>query len=100
METENKNINQRNVVWFKEVAKKDVELVGGKNGSLGEMFSQLGEKGVPIPNGFITTSTAFWRYLKFNGIDKKLRDIFNGLDVNNLKPVSYTHLTLPTIYSV
>jgi Phosphoenolpyruvate synthase/pyruvate phosphate dikinase len=47
------------VVWFKEVTKKDVELVGGKNGSLGEMFSQLGEKGVPVPNGFITTSTAF-----------------------------------------
>ena len=89
METENQNIkqdiNQKNVVWFKEVAKKDVELVGGKNGSLGEMFSQLGEKGVPVPNGFITTSTAFWRYLKFNGIDKKLGDIFNGLDVNDLK---------------
>ena len=97
METENKNmkqdINQRNVVWFKEVAKKDVELVGGKNGSLGEMFSQLGEKGVPVPNGFITTSTAFWRYLKFNGIDKKLGDIFNGLDVNNLKQLKKASVT-------
>ena len=78
----NQNINQKNVVWFKEVTKKDVELVGGKNGSLGEMFSQLGEKGVPMPNGFITTSTAFWRYLKHNGIDKKLEEIFNGLDVS------------------
>lgn len=93
METENKNINQRNVVWFKEVAKKDVELVGGKNGSLGEMFSQLEQKGVPVPNGFITTSTAFWRYLKFNGIDKKLRDIFNGLDVNNLKQLKKASIT-------
>ncbi len=79
MEQKNKN-----VVWFKEVTKKDVELVGGKNGSLGEMFSQLGEKGVPIPNGFITTSTAYWRYLKHNGIDKKLKPIFKDLDVSNL----------------
>jgi len=43
---------------------------GEKTGRLGEMFSQLGQKGVPVPNGFITTSAAFWRYLKFNGIDK------------------------------
>jgi Phosphoenolpyruvate synthase/pyruvate phosphate dikinase len=50
---------QKNILWFKEVTKKDVELVGGKNGSLGEMFSQLKQKGVPVPNGFITTSTAF-----------------------------------------
>ena len=84
METQNQDINQKNVVWFKEVTKKDVELVGGKNGSLGEMFSQLGEKGVPVPNGFITTSTAFWYYLKFNGIDKKLEAIFKNLDVTNL----------------
>jgi len=61
---------QKNILWFNEVTKKDVDLVGGKNGSLGEMFSQLGQKGVPVPNGFITTSAAFWRYLKFNGIDK------------------------------
>jgi len=77
-------LGQKNVVWFKEVTKKDVELVGGKNGSLGEMFSQLGEKGVPVPNGFITTSTAYWYYLRHNGIDKKLEAIFKNLDVTNL----------------
>ena len=77
METENK----KNVVWFKEVTKKDVEQVGGKNGSLGEMFSQLSEKGVSVPNGFITTADAYRYYLKFNGIDRKFEEIFKGLNV-------------------
>ena len=73
------------MVWFKDVTKKDIPEVGGKNGSLGEMFSQLSEKGVSVPNGFITTSDAYWYYLRHNGIDKKLVEIFKGLDANNLK---------------
>lgn len=77
--------NQKNVVWFKDVTKKDIPQVGGKNGSLGEMFAQLGEKGVPVPNGFITTADAFWYYLRYNGIDKKLGEIFKDLDASNLK---------------
>jgi pyruvate,water dikinase len=83
METE--NLNQKNVVWFKEVTKKDIEQVGGKNGSLGEMFSQLGEKGVSVPNGFITTADAYRYYLKFNGIDRKFEVLFKGLNIKDLK---------------
>jgi len=78
-------MEQKNVVWFKDVTKADIPQVGGKNGSLGEMFAQLGEKGVPVPNGFITTADAFWYYLRHNGIDKKLEAIFKGLDVTNLR---------------
>jgi len=76
---------QKNVLWFNEVTKKDIDQVGGKNGSLGEMFSQLMEKGVSVPNGFATTADAYWYYLRHNGIDKKLVPLFKGLDVKNLK---------------
>jgi len=77
--------NQKNIVWFADVTKKDIPLVGGKNGSLGEMFSQLTPKGVAVPNGFIFTADAYWYFLRHNGIDKKLESLFAGLDVNNLK---------------
>jgi len=78
-------MEQKNIVWFSDVTKADIPLVGGKNGSLGEMFSQLAPKGVPVPNGFITTSDAYWYYLRHNGIDKKLAALFTDLDVKDLK---------------
>lgn len=76
---------QKNVLWFNEVTKKDIDQVGGKNGSLGEMFSQLTEKGVNVPNGFATTADAYWYYLQHNGIDEKLKPLFKGLNVKDLK---------------
>ncbi len=75
----------KNVLWFSEVTKKDIERVGGKNGSLGEMFSQLTQKGVNVPNGFATTAEAYWNYLRYNRIDEKLKKIFAGLDSKNLR---------------
>jgi len=78
-------MEQKNILWFNEVTKKDINQVGGKNGSLGEMFSQLTPKGVNVPNGFATTAHAYWYYLKYNGIDQKLIPLFKGLNVQNLK---------------
>ncbi|MCX6760639.1 MAG: hypothetical protein NTZ84_00825, partial [Candidatus Nealsonbacteria bacterium] len=48
--------SKKNILWFKEISIKDIPLVGGKNASLGEMFSKLSAKGINIPNGFATTS--------------------------------------------
>lgn len=76
---------QKNIAWFKEVTKKDIDQVGGKNGSLGEMFSQLTERGINVPNGFATTADAYWHYLRHNGIDEKLKPLFKGLNAKNLK---------------
>ena len=50
------------IKWFNELGIEDVDLVGGKNASLGEMYNQLTSKGVRIPNGFATTSAAFWEF--------------------------------------
>ena len=53
--------SEKHVLWLKEISKKDIALVGGKNASLGEMFSQLN---INIPDAFCLTSAAFWYFLK------------------------------------
>ncbi|XOB40688.1 MAG: phosphoenolpyruvate synthase [Candidatus Nealsonbacteria bacterium] len=76
------------ILWLRDISKKDSLLVGGKNASLGEMYSQLTRKGINVPNGFVLTSLAFWYFLKQNKIDKKLKKIFQGFnpgDLQNLK---------------
>ena len=78
------------ILWFKEISAKDVPLVGGKNASLGEMISQLSKKGVNIPDGFALSSDAFWYYLNFNKIDKKLKEIFKKFDPKSLKSLKET----------
>ena len=65
---------------FSELGIKDVPVVGGKNASLGEMFNELTSKGVRIPDGFATTSFAFWEFLKENNIQDKIEDVLTQLD--------------------
>src|SRR3989344_7511407 len=78
------------ILWFKQISIKDVPLVGGKNASLGEMFSKLVKKGINIPDGFVLTSRAYWYYLKANKIDKKIKEIFLKLDSMNLESLRKT----------
>ncbi|NQU82770.1 MAG: phosphoenolpyruvate synthase [Parcubacteria group bacterium] len=81
---------RKNVIWFEKLSKKDVAKVGGKNASLGEMYSELSDQGVNIPNGFATTAEAFWYFLKFNNIDKKLKDIFRELNPGSIESIQKT----------
>ncbi|MFN3524366.1 MAG: phosphoenolpyruvate synthase [Phenylobacterium sp.] len=60
------------VVWFEEVARRDVGRVGGKNASLGEMTQALTGKGVRVPGGFATTADAYWAFLDANGLREPL----------------------------
>jgi pyruvate,water dikinase len=76
-----------NTLFFSEIRKKDVPIVGGKNASLGEMYSLLTPRGIRIPNGFATTADAYKYFLKFNKIDGKLEKLFSGLDLNKLENV-------------
>jgi pyruvate,water dikinase len=78
------------ILWFNEISKKDVPLVGGKNASLGEMYSKLSQKGINISNGFALTSNAFWHYLKFNKIDEKLKEIFKKFEPKNIQSLKET----------
>jgi len=78
------------ILWFKEISKEDVPLVGGKNASLGEMFSKLSRKGVQVPNGFAITADAFRYYLSYNKIDEKLKEIFEKFDPKSIKSLKET----------
>lgn len=73
------------VLWFSEIGIEDVPMVGGKNASLGEMYQKLTSKGVNVPNGFAITAEAYKHLLKESGIEKKMRDILEGLDTHNIK---------------
>lgn len=81
---------QKYILWFKEITSNYVPLVGGKNASLGEMYSKLSKKGVNIPDGFALTSRAYWYYLKENRIDKKIREIFKKFDPRSIKNLQET----------
>lgn len=73
------------ILWFEEVNNKDVELVGGKNSSLGEMIQQLIPKGINVPLGFATTSYAYHYFIESAGLEAKLRKLFSDLDVNDVR---------------
>jgi len=79
--------SQKNILWFNEVGMEDVPLVGGKNGSLGEMYTNLTSKGVDVPYGFALTANFYWKFIKANGLDKIFLEDFRGLDSKNLKSV-------------
>ena len=76
--------NNKLVLKFEEVTKKDLAMVGGKNASLGEMIQDLSKKGVFIPSGFATTSYAYFKFLKDNNLESKLREIFKDLDIEDI----------------
>ena len=69
--------------FFKELTIDDVSTVGGKNASLGEMYQNLTPKGVAIPNGFATTSDAYWLLLQENNIKDKIASILGDLDISD-----------------
>jgi len=73
------------VLWFKEIGMKDTNLVGGKNGSLGEMYSNLTSRGVRVPNGFATTTTAYWQFLRQSGIEKQLQQLVKSIGKDKSK---------------
>ncbi len=78
------------ILWFKDISKKDIPLVGGKNASLGEMFSKLSKKGISVPDGFALTTKAYWHYLKTNKIDKELKEIFKKFNPKSIENLQKT----------
>lgn len=72
------------ILWFNQLGMHDVNLVGGKNASLGEMISNLANVGVSVPNGFATTTHAYREFLDSNQITQRINDLLATLDVNNI----------------
>lgn len=72
---------QKSVVWFKEVGKGDVAIVGGKGANLGEMTTA----GFPVPPGFIVTAHAYYQFIKDNNLEKKIRHLLAPVRYDNPK---------------
>jgi pyruvate,water dikinase len=72
------------VIWFDALGMKDVDRVGGKNASLGEMISNLANAGVQVPGGFATTAAAFWDFLDQSGLRGKISDELKHLDIEDV----------------
>lgn len=75
---------ENNVIWFDELRMTDVERVGGKNASLGEMISQLAASGVRVPGGFATTADAYRTFLAHDGLSARIDAALTALDVENV----------------
>ncbi|GGY87228.1 phosphoenolpyruvate synthase [Shewanella fodinae] len=79
---------QQYVLWYQELGMEDVSKVGGKNASLGEMISNLANAGVQVPGGFATTSYAFNQFLEQSGVNQKIYDILDTLDVDDVNALA------------
>src|SRR5580693_8168704 len=73
------------IVSFEQLKNTDVELVGGKNASIGEMISSLSALGVSVPGGFATTSHAYRDFLAQGGLDERIRALLATLDVDDVE---------------
>ena len=78
------------VLWFQQLGKHDVETVGGKNASLGEMFSNLANAGVSVPGGFATTAQAYRDFLEQSGLNKRIHDALETLNVDDVVQLAET----------
>lgn len=81
-------INTKYVVSLDQVGIQDVEKVGGKNASLGEMISHLANAGVSVPGGFATTADAYREFLELSGLNNRIHEVLDALDVDDVNALA------------
>ena len=81
-------MKQKYISKFSDISINDIDKVGGKNASLGEMINNLSNLGINVPDGFATTSEAYKLFIKSNSIDEKIQRIINELDVDSIKDLA------------
>jgi len=84
----------RYIKTFAQIRLTDLPLVGGKNASLGEMFSELVPQGLRIPNGFAITADGYWAYLAYNDLTDKIQELLATLDAKNLPQLQQVGQTI------
>jgi len=77
-------MSEKTIIWFKNLGIDDVDKVGGKNASLGEMIGNLAQSDLKVPNGFATTAQAYRDFLSHDGLDKKIENRLKTLDTSNI----------------
>ncbi len=80
----------RYVIPFNQLGRGDVELVGGKNSSLGEMLRLLSGLGIQVPDGYATTADAYRDFVKQAGLDARINAVLKTLNVDDLQALSRT----------
>ncbi|MCD9479186.1 phosphoenolpyruvate synthase [Photobacterium phosphoreum] len=85
---------QQNVIWYSDLSMNDVDRVGGKNASLGEMVANLSNAGVKVPNGYATTSHAFNQFLQANGLSQRIYALLDTLDVDDVNALKLAGATI------
>ena len=83
-------MSSASVIWFSQLGMGDVETVGGKNASLGEMISQLADAGVSVPDGFATTAAAYREFLNHSGLDQRIHEALDQLDPEDVQALMST----------
>ncbi len=81
--------NDEFIRWFRDLGIADVASVGGKNASLGEMYRELGSRGVRVPNGFAITAAAFRATLERNDAWARLHAVLDGIDPRNVQDLAH-----------
>ncbi len=76
------------ILQLNQLGMADLAKVGGKNASLGEMITHLSQLGVSVPGGFATTSQAFIDFLQQTGLDEKINNKLNSLDVDDVNALA------------
>ncbi|MES9991438.1 MAG: phosphoenolpyruvate synthase [Candidatus Thiodiazotropha sp.] len=82
------------VIWFEHLKMQDVDQVGGKNASLGEMISGLADAGVSVPGGFATTAHAFREFLQHNKLAERIDPLLKALDVEDVTALAEAGKTI------
>ncbi|OHV08744.1 phosphoenolpyruvate synthase [Kushneria phosphatilytica] len=83
-----RKVNDKDVVWYHEVGMNDVDRVGGKNASLGEMIANLTDVGVRVPGGFATTAAAWRRFLEQSGVDQRIHALLDETDIEDTRALA------------
>src|SRR5699024_3316276 len=83
-------VHNEHVIWFSQLGMNDVERVGGKNASLGEMISHLATAGVNVPDGFATTANAYREFLAHDGLAERINAALDALDIDDVNALAAT----------
>ncbi|WP_426577485.1 phosphoenolpyruvate synthase [Xenorhabdus stockiae] len=84
----NNGLTPCNVLWYNQLGMNDVNRVGGKNASLGEMITNLADLGVSVPNGFATTAQAFNDFLEQSGVNQRIYQLLDEIDVDDVNQLA------------
>ena len=76
------------VLWYNQLGMNDVDRVGGKNASLGEMITNLSGMGVSVPNGFATTADAFNQFLDQSGVNQRIYALLDETDIDDVSALA------------